>query len=692
MDPLRLGSLIIGVIASIATPSLTQQLDTLEVYPSSITLGLAETSAVPIVAIVRYDDGFTFDVTDEVLVSVANESVVEPVNIVHESGGDTLSYWYLRGRSPGVTSVSVSTQGLDTEISAAVVSDPPEPPLPLSRTAMEIGTNLIDLSDISPDLVFTDVFMVSRPWVSSTLDGWDDHPGPVTVDSLGWVESLLPDQVADTILLLELDGGYPMGSYTLTWEGTGSLILERGWTGLPYSTIPYPDLGDVHVAEVTIGPSDDGGVRLRIVATDPGDPIRSIRLWMPEAVSGVNPTNADTPPEDPFLESFVAQVSRYCTLRFGNWFRAMDGTDNQSETWGDATTIHHATQARSWGIAPEWPLRLLNRINASGRGCEARTDGWFVIPYRADDGYVRRFAELVATTVDFAANPETRVYVEWANEVWNPSFVHLGYAAELGIELGLDWGTGDPWIAATGYQVYRSRQIFEIFEDVFARTHPVPGGVDRLRRVLAGASAWPYINHVLLDHPGAADEIDLFAVAPYVGVEIGGAVNELPPSSLPTVDELLAALDDPSDPDNLESSDVEQRIRDMAQVKALVDSWSAASGNDIEMGAYEFGQHLAGWGYWIEPHVYPLFEAANHDPRMGDIYRRLLLGWREVGGSTANHFLHRDKWWQWGLFGALEWYDEDETTLPVRHKYVALLEALEVTGSALPPRAVVHPR
>ncbi len=134
-------------------------------------------------------------------------------------------------------------------------------------------------------------------------------------------------------------------------------------------------------------------------------------------------------------------------------------------------------------------------------------------------------------------------------------------------------------------------------------------------------------------------------------------------------------VDDPSDPGNLGKSDLEQRVRDIVHASALVSAWQTV-GYDLELVSYEGGQHLVGAGYQTEAHVIPLFQAANDHVRMGAMYRRLLTAWRDYAGETFTHFVHRERWWGGGFFGALAWYDEDETTSPPRYKYQLLLEAM----------------
>ncbi len=656
------------VAALIAVPAAGQGIDELFVFPAQLELAVGATSTQPVVAIERYDDGWVTDMTQYLTVSIADPGIVETVAVAYDGEGDLLSYVYLRGLAAGSTTATVSAGGLTAALPVTVVAS--QQPAVLSEIPMAIGSNLTDLAHLSSELVFSDVFMTSQPWVSSPEDNWGTFPQPLDVNDQGWVDSLLAGQVADTMMLYELDGHYPKGSYTLTWQGSGTIVVEKGWTEVPYPRVDHPDLGLTHVAEITVGASDVDAVRLRITATDPANPIHDIHLWMPEAESGINPGNADTPPANVFRESYLEQMSRYSVLRFGIWQLAMDGTDNLGAISEDVTPVDYATQFHPWGASPEWAVRLINELNRRGGDpCTGRgIDPWIIIPYLAEESYVRALAELFATEIDFEAHPTMRIHVEWAAEVWNPAFEHFAYAAELG-------GQSDPVSSAMAHQVQRSLEAFAYFEDVFTRTHPVSGGMDRVRRVLSGAAGGPWFNTLLLNQQGAAAGIDAFAIAPYFGGQAGIEVNWLDENELPTPDGLLDMLDNPADPDNLSQSDLEQRIREIAQAAAMVEVWSQVSGRTIDLVAYESGQHLAGAGYDTQSHVVSLFADANNHPRMGEMYRKLMLAWHEIGGSTFNHFLHREKSWSSGLAGALLWYDEDETT-PNRPKYQALLEGM----------------
>lgn len=653
----------------------------LHVFPTSINLSVGETSLQPLIPIVHYNDGRIIDETfaSGISVTVANHSVAEAFQISFMEGEDTLNYWYVRGLNIGTTVATLHIDGQYQDV-AVQVNTVAQPVQPLNKTPISIGTNLTDLSNLSSELVFSNVFMTSQPWISSGLDDWGGFPDPDfnndRIDSLGWVNNLLPGQVADTMMLFELDGHYPKGSYTLTWQGEGTLLLQDGFSDTILQRINHPSIGPTHVAEIILAASNNDGIRLRIMTTAPSDPITNIQLWMPEA--GVNPATATTVPRHPFRLDFISQMSNYHRIRFGLWQLVMDGTDNQSVNWSDATPVDYATQFMPWGASPEWDIRLINIINQSikDNGCQAKTDPWIQIPYRANDDYVRRLAEMIASDIDFVANPDIKIYIEWANEVWNPSFEHLNYAASAcnNVNPALDC-SGDIFNRAFSYQVHRSLEIFTIFEEVFNITHPIPGGDNHLVKVLGGVAGFQYANGQLLSKPGAATGIDALAIAPYFGATVGIEVNQLPIGSLPSIDALMDRLDNPSDSNNLSISDLQQRIREMAQAKAIIDVWNTSTGSTIELVAYESGQHLVGDGFNTRADVVPLYAQANAHPRMGDMYRRLFLGWNQIGGTDINHFVHKEKWWWQGFFGALSWYDEGETTIN-RPKYQVILEAL----------------
>src|SRR5690606_32137070 len=108
-------------------------------------------------------------------------------------------------------------------------------------------------------------------------------------------------------------------------------------------------------------------------------------------------------------------------LRFLDWQRT---NDNFAVAWDERSTPRSSSQVASAGVAPEDMVDLANLMGA---------DPWFLMPYRADDAYIRSFAELVHQRLD----PRRVVYVELGNEVWNDMFDAAQQAEREGIALGL---------------------------------------------------------------------------------------------------------------------------------------------------------------------------------------------------------------------------------------------------------------
>jgi hypothetical protein len=177
------------------------------------------------------------------------------------------------------------------------------------------------------------------------------------------------------------------------------------------------------------------------------------------------------------------------------------------------------------GVAYEWMIDLCNR---TGR------DMWVCVPIFADDDYCRNLAALINTLLD----PKLKVYVEYANETWNPVFKGFNYHAAMAAALGLPGVP--PYEQASAYHTLRSLQIFAIFQDVFGAQAT---GVDRrLVRTLCSGGNESFcslaIRNIIYDGTDATDyhhvpfnatynprgiRPDVFGLAPYVGVGIDGA-------------------------------------------------------------------------------------------------------------------------------------------------------------------------
>ncbi|MBN1421717.1 MAG: hypothetical protein JXP34_23285, partial [Planctomycetes bacterium] len=257
-----------------------------------------------------------------------------------------------------------------------------EDPRPVPRP--RLGMNLSGPADWNTELPFVDVFRLSRPWVSQREGApWGQGPA-LAVDERGWVKKLEPDCWAETPICT-IDGGhYPRGRYTILYEGTGEIDV---WNAAKVvSRAP----GRI---EVDIDPSK-GGFHLKLLATDPADPVRAIRVIMPGFEGTVR--------EEPFHPAFLARWRGMACLRFMDW---METNGSKIRTWADRSVPEDATFSAK-GVPIEVMVDLANRLGA---------DPWFCMPHLADDDFVRRFAGLVKERLD----PRLRIYVEYSNEVWN---------------------------------------------------------------------------------------------------------------------------------------------------------------------------------------------------------------------------------------------------------------------------------
>ncbi len=461
------------------------------------------------------------------------------------------------------------------------------------------GINLSGLSSWTTSWPFVDSFKVRRPWISAPNDGsaWDDGR-PISMDADGWVSSLLPGQRAHTLIHDNAGGHYPGGRYVLLYEGQGQINIR----------------GDAQIVshtpgriEVDVIPTNTG-MYLELNGTDPQDYIRNIRLIMPgfEATYQIQQ----------FHPAFLDSLRGFDVIRFMDW-QNTNGTWNHN--WSMRPKPTGSGNALGLGVPIEVMIDLCNELDA---------DPWFCMSHRFDDNYVDQFAGLVYTLLE----PERTVYVEHSNEVWNSIFTQHHYAVQRAAELGIP---GDPFQAAMRYHSQRSVEIFDIWDN-----YSPP---ERLVRVMGGWHANTWVTGQLLDWNNAAAHTDALATAPYFGGFLGAGTN--PNQTLQmTPDEIIDAC-----------------IADIAQGRVQTTAQSDAVGkySNIDLIAYESGQHLVGVGSWTNnTELTALFHAANRHPRMYDAYAGDISGWRSSGGGLMVAFASCNTPSRYGSWGLLEYQDQ----------------------------------
>jgi hypothetical protein len=224
-------------------------------------------------------------------------------------------------------------------------------------------------------------------------------------------------------------------------------------------------------------------------------------------------------------------------------------------------------------------------------------------------------------------------------------------AEEQGKKLGL--GPKErPWEGAAMFHARRSVEIFRIWEEVF-------GGRTRLVRVIAwqaaGGAYWS--DNMLLAQADTACHCDALAIAPYISFMPGPENKSLKSEDVArwTVDQVL---------DRVETNALPECVGWMKTQKAVAEKYG------LKLVAYEAGQHLVGVGGGENNETLTkLLIAANHHPRMANIYTKYLDAWRDQGGDLMCIFSSITSDSKWGCWGLLE--GADQTASP---KFDAVVE------------------
>jgi hypothetical protein len=481
-----------------------------------------------------------------------------------------------------------------------------------------VGINLGTVADWSAEWPFVDVFRTSRAWISQRQGAAWGEGGPLALTVEGWVASLEPGQYAMTPMFSDGSGRYPEGEYVVLYQGNGTLDFPLS----PGVTVLQSAPGRV-VVRVIPSPTTPAPLWLSLMATDPANPVRDIRVIIP----GYEATYAT----QPFNPALLERLRPFGVIRFMDW----QATNHSPiRTWAERATLQSATFTGPRGVALETMIALANATGA---------DPWFCMPHLADDDYVRQFAEMVRLRLD----PGLRVHVEYSNEVWNSLFEQSQYATQRGQELGL---STDAYQGAMRFYSQRAVEIFAIWRQVF--------GPDSLRvvRVLGSQAGNVWVSQQVLGWRDAFRQADVLAIAPYTD----GGLSRADPTTIGqmTVDQVLDAMD----------AQVVGPLRTMLDAQA-----QEARAAGVQLVAYEGGQHLvsAQFPATVEPSATQLFTAANRDPRMRDVYTRLFDTWNTAGGGLFLPYNLAGAWTRFGSWGALEYISQDPTTSP---KYQAITE------------------
>jgi hypothetical protein len=484
---------------------------------------------------------------------------------------------------------------------------PRDVPQPKAR----MGINLAGLAYWNTELPFTDLMRMSGDWQLWRADsGQPVREARPEVDARGWLRALPAGLVA--VLPLAAQSHLPdsrRAPWVVRYEGQG----EIDFIGALRVVQRVP--GRLECEHVAQTPLPDPSLWLRITRTDPGDPLRNIRILKPGSES--------QPASNVWDSAFVARWSGWAALRLMD----MLSTNNSSIVrWSDRPLPEDRSFAAR-GLPLELAVDLANRCQVGP---------WLCMPHRADDDYVRRAASLFGERLD----PRLGLWIEHSNEVWNPTFDQAAYASQQGMAQGLG---KEPNVARWRWHAKRSREIFAIWSQPFA-------GGKRLTRVLGTQSGNAWGTRQLLADP-VVDSTDALGVSAYIGLTPSG-------DSKPSAAEVARW------PLERVFEHLEQQLELFEEHLTEQRRWCARHG--LLLAGYEGGQHMVGVGDAAtrDAALERLLTQANRDERMGLVYRRLFDRWQDAEGDLLCHFSSVSPPSRWGHWGLLEHHDDAPALRP----------------------------
>ncbi len=592
-----------------------------------------------------------------------------------------------------------------------------------SNANSPLGANLNFMAAWSSEYTFVDAFKQSSPWFAAGPPTWQSvGPEELDLDQNGWPRSLrnrhngsITYDFVGTVMFDQLDGHYPVGQYTVLYEGEGTLEYKRDAV-----RVSHGYSGTVKQEIIDVDPSLGGtGIMLKIVETDPnntGDYIRNIRVLSPGF-------SADT--TQVFHPDFLANVNKFKVLRYMDWMRTNwqyngdkpirevpvvaspidadihplhDVTDNpylvqaseedvrsaELRNWHERSRATDARYSTDYGVPVEIMTDLANEINANP---------WVNMPHMASDDWVRGFATYMRDNLE----TDRHVYVEYSNEVWNSGFYQARWVEDRGKEMWPNAQVADIEKRLSWFGM-RTAQICTIWEEVFAEQ------ASQVRCLVATQAANTWIGEKMLDCPlweqGPCHEkhIDVVAIAPYFGQHTGMLQHR---------DNLQSWLNDPDGGLSKLFAEIEfgnqlpheQWITKVTvnQAKQNVTDYAAvAYARDVDLVAYEGGQHLVHVGYPRSPadvtlndEISNLFISANRDPRMRELYLDYYDHWLVTAGDVHVLYSTVGTYSQWGSWGSQEYMDEDSA--PKRQAVEGFLSIADCPWDACSPPVTVVP-
>lgn len=482
-----------------------------------------------------------------------------------------------------------------------------------------IGINISGVSDYATELSFTDAFKQCRKWISSNAAGggpWDTQINvPLSTNGypleIPYNDGVNPPQLVKTLMVWDIGTAVPTGMYRLLVSGDGQVRLSNGASGT--FTCPVDTLVNV-----------TGQVILEITLSNVSNPIHSIQFIYPNYVNTFQ-TQTFTQEFLNFLEDF--QVIRFMDFTRTNGSPVVD--------WSDRTLPGYYSQARTSGAAWEYVIELANT---------SQKDIWINIPHQANDNYIQQLASLLQTSL----NANSKIYLEYSNEVWNSGFSQHSDCAAFAQNLGY---TGQSWERAWKYTAKRSADVFKIFEDEFTNDQ-------RLVKIIPSQAVNSWLTNQLVTffndtvyNPNQVSA-NAIAIAPYFGHEVANAIVSNNQVNTITTPQIIQELQNSLS----------------AAYQGMMDNKTVAANHNLQLICYEGGQHLVATGNNMnDTTLTAKLIATNHDTAMQNLYCDYFDYWYNNVGGMFCHFSSHGTYSKYGSWGVREDYQDINNP-----KYLAL--------------------
>ncbi len=512
-----------------------------------------------------------------------------------------------------------------------------------------LGLNLSGIAYWNNVAVFSDMAMAAN----GNNGRWDGGNSEAPLDSGG--NPTAPSWTGIT-------ADYASGNYAVSWDGTGTLTSNTDTMGPVTVTqnngVQHNSATLVHVQK-----------RNAWITFNTTPPITNIHIVAPAS---------ETYPGSYFMKDYITRIRGFSTLRF------MDALniDNPSvKNWSERTWPNEGSRAAQGGFAYEDIIALANLLGK---------DIWINVPGYATDDYVCRMARLFkygepgdksnapcnptapssAPAGAIALNPNSRIYLEYSNEVWGGIWVNRQLIQDMAdgktvtpsviaqqalANSSLPWPS-DPTQKMLGLTKILEKRSSDIFKNVFGSRKAQVKFIFNVQCVWPDG-ATPGFNFITAAYGPVSNFADYFAVAPYFDVTDD--------SFTASVNSIFANFTNPVLDFNPSTGS--------SIASYLKADLNMANLHNLPVIAYEGGQGLAGASNLASK------TAAQTDPRMYTMYQRYYSIWDQVIGKDHlfNHYGYIGGSSQWGSWGLIE-NGEDMGS----QKWDALMSLARIPGDA----------